>query len=187
MNNYKLMKWNSGINVFIFLFLGLLLLIFPIESLSIGGYLIASILMLAGAGHLIRIYRNKGIQTNADIINILFSILAIGISISIFIDPTWIIRAINIVVGIVLILSSVMNLMSLMQYTKNRTTSWWLFFSLLVLVFILGVVVIANPLFLAKVITRLEGAFLIINAILTLTLAKKTEKVLMIKEDNSKE
>lgn len=187
MNNYKLMKWNSNINVFIFLLLGLLLLIFPIESLSIGSYLIASILMLAGIGHLIRIYKNKGIQTNADIMYILFAIIAIGVSISIFIDSTWIIRAINIVVGIILILSAIMNLSSLLSYRKNRTASWWIFFSLLMIVLILGIIVIANPLFLASIITRLEGAILVINAIITLTLSKKTEKVLLLKEDNSKE
>ena len=186
MNSYKLMKWNSGINVFILLLLGLLLLIFPIESLSIGSYLIASILMLAGIGHLIRIYKNKGIETNADIMYILFSVLAIGVSISIFIDPTWIIRTINIVVGIILILSAGMNLSNLLQFKKDRTTSWWIYFSLLMIVLILGIVIIINPLFLAKIITRLEGVILIINAILTLSLSKKTQKVLLIKEDNSK-
>ena len=186
MNNYKLMKWNSGINVFILLLLGLLLLIFPIESLSIGSYLIASILMLAGLGHAIRIYKNKGIETNADIMYILFSILAIGVSISIFINPTWIIRTINIVVGILLILSAIMNLSNLLQFKKDRTTSWWIYFSLLIVVLLLGIIIIANPLFLAKIITRLEGAILVINALITLSLAKKTQKVLLIKEDNSK-
>ena len=186
MNSYKLMKWNSGINVFILLLLGLLLLIFPIESLSIGSYLIASILMLAGIGHLIRIYKNKGIETNSDIMYILFSILFIGVSISIFLDPPWIIRTINIVVGIILILSAGMNLSNLLQFKKDRTTSWWIYFSLLMTVLILGIVIIINPLFLAKIITRLEGVILIINAILTLSLSKKTQKVLLIKEDNSK-
>ena len=186
MNNYKLMKWNSGVNVFIFLLLGLLLLIFPIESLSIGSYLIASILMLGGIGHLIRIYKNKGIETNQDIMYLLFSIVSIGVSISIFIDPTWIIRAINIVVGIILIVSAFMNLSGLLNYTKNRTTSWWLFFSLLIIVFILGILIIVNPLWLASIITRLEGATLVINALITIVLTKKTEKLLQIKEDNSK-
>ena len=184
MNSYKLMKWNSGVNVFIFLLLGLLLLLFPIESLSIGSYLIASILMLGGIGHLIRIYKNKGIQTNADIMYILFSIASIAVSISIFVDPTWIIRTINIVVGILLILSSLMNLNNLLQYKKDRTTSWWIFFSLITLIFILGLMIIIDPLFLAKFITRLAGISLIIDALITIILTKKTEKLLQIKEKN---
>lgn len=179
MSNFKLVKWNSAINAIICLILGACLLLFPIESLNIGGYLIASILMLSGISFIIKTIKNKGVETNGDIIYLILSISFIIISISIFIDPTWIIRLINIVVGIVLIISSIMNLLDLTKY-KNRTTSWWIYFSLVTLVFILGIVVIINPLFLAKIITRLEGLFLIINTILTILLARRVKKYLLI-------
>ena len=96
MNALKSIKWNSLLNALIFFALGLLLLIFPIESLSIGGYLLASIFMLVGIGSFIRIIQNKGIETSADIFYIIFGIALIAVSISIFIDPTWIIRLINV-------------------------------------------------------------------------------------------
>ena len=85
MSKYALLRWNSGVNALIFLLLGVLLLIFPIESLSIGGYLIASILMLGGIGYLIKIIQNKGIETNGDIIYLIISVAAIALSIFIFI------------------------------------------------------------------------------------------------------
>ena len=184
MNNFKTIKWNSTVNAVIFLLLGLLLLIYPIESLNIGGYLIASILMLGGLGYLIRIIQNKGIETNGDVIYLLISIASIGLSIFIFINPTWIIRMINILVGIILIISSSMNFLNLLKYTKNRTTSWWIYFSVVSLVFILGILIFINPLFLAKIITRLEGAFLIIDTIITLLLTKKVNKYLLIENKN---
>ncbi len=110
MESIKNVKWNSGINSIVFILLGLLLLIFPKESLSIGGYLIANILMLAGLGNIIGVIKNKGIETNGEGINLILSIAAITLSITIFTDPTWIIRMINVFVGIILILSSLMNL-----------------------------------------------------------------------------
>ena len=93
---YGKLNWNSNVNAFIYLLLGLLLLIFPIESVNIFGYLIASILMLGGIGYLIRLYKNKPNLTNKDIIYLIISVASIALSISIFIDPTWIIKVINI-------------------------------------------------------------------------------------------
>ena len=179
MNNFKQIKWNSTFNTITLLILGLLLLIFPIESLSIGGYVIASVLLLAGLGYIIKIILNKGIDTTGDIINIVISVAFIILSISIFIDPTWIIRMINIIVGLLLMITSLMNLINILKYTKDRTASWWMYFSLILLVFFLGVVVIINPLFLANVIVRLEGISLIVGSIITLLLTKKVEHDLL--------
>lgn len=186
MEKFKAVKWNSTVNSIIFLLLGLLLLLFPIESLNIGGYLIASILLLLGGGYLIRIIQNKGIETNGDIIYIVISIAFIVLSITIFLDPTWVIRMINIIVGIFLIISSLMNLLSLLKYTKDRTRSWWVFLSLVILIILLGIVVIVDPLFLANILIRLEGATLIINSIITILLTRKvnTSLVVVNKENN---
>ena len=184
MSTFKSIKWNSTVNAVICLILGLCLLLFPIESLSIGGYLIASILMISGLAYIIKIIKNKGVETNGDIIYLIFSIAFIIISISIFIDSTWIIRLINIVVGIVLIISSLMNLLDLLKYKKDRTTSWWIYLVLVILVLILGIVIIINPLFLASIITRLEGAFLIINTIITILLARRVKNYLLVEKSN---
>ena len=180
--NYKMLKWNSSVNALIFLLLGLLLLIFPIESISIGGYLIASILMLGGIGYLIRIYKERSSLTNGDIIYIILSIVAIGVSISIFVNPTWIIRVINILVGLILLISGLINLNNILKFRKNRTTSWWIYISLIGIIVLLGILIIVNPLWLAKVITRLAGAALIIDTLITMLLTKKVSKYLMIEE-----
>ena len=119
------------------------------------------------------------IETNGDIVYLVISIASIALSITIFIDPTWIIRMINIIVGLLLMITSLMNLINILKYTKNRTASWWMYFSLILLVFFLGIVVIINPLFLANVIVRLEGISLIVGSIITLLLTKKVEHDLL--------
>lgn len=178
--NYKMIKWNSNINSIILLVLGLLLLIFPIESISIAGYVIASVLLLLGASYIIKIYKYRNELTNGDIIYIILSIASIILSISIFIDPTWIIRMLNILLGIILVISALINLNNILKFKKDRTTSWWIYFSLILLVLLLGILVIVDPNWLTKLITRLAGISLIINSLITLFLTKKVNKVLMI-------
>ena len=53
---------------------------------------------------------------------------------------------------------------------------------LVMLVFILGIVVIINPLFLAKIITRLEGAFLIVNTLITILLARRVKTYMLVEK-----
>ena len=184
MNNFKLIKWNSNVNSICLLILGLLLLFFPEQSLSTLGYLIASILMLAGLNIVFRTIKNKGIETNGDGIHLVLSIAAIVLSITIFTDATWIIRMINIFVGIIILMSSLMNLLDLLKFTKNRTTSWWIYFTLVVLIIIIGIIVIINPIFLANIITRAVGIALIINTLITIFLNRKVKSYLMIQEKN---
>ena len=187
MESIKNVKWNSSINSIVFILLGLLLLIFPKESLSIGGYLIASILMLAGLGNIIGVIKNKGIETNGEGINLILSIAAITLSITIFTDPTWIIRMINMFIGVVLIISSIMNFLNLIQYKNNRTVAWWIYLVLVILVFIIGVVEIINPTFLTEIITQLVGASLITNTIITLFLNRRIKKYLLIEQKTDSE
>lgn len=176
MESFKTMKWNSTINAVIMILLGLLLLIYPEESLNIGGYLIASIFMLAGLGFIIKLVKNNGVETNGDIIFLIDGIAAIALSVTIFLDPTWLIRMLNIVVGIILIISSIMNFLNMIKF-KDKSTSWWIYTSLIILVFIIGILIIVNPLFLTKIIVRLAGAFLVINTIITMILTRKLSKL----------
>ena len=183
MLGFKEIKWNSTLNLIVLFVVGLLLLIFPIESLNIACYLIASMLMIAGATYIIRIIKNKKIETNGDFISIVLSIVAIAVSITIFIDPTWIIRVINIIIGLFLIINSSLNLANLLKFRKNRTSSWWIFLSFIIIIIILGIIVIVNPEFLEKVVVRFEGATLIINTLITFILSLKVKKLLEYKDE----
>ena len=179
---YGKLNWNSNVNAFIYLLLGLLLLIFPIESVNIFGYLIASILMLGGIGYLIRLYKNKPNLTNGDIIYLIISVASIAISISIFIDPTWIIRVLNVLAGALLIINGTMNLINILKFKSSRTRSWWVYLSFIILIIILGVLVIINPLGPIEIVFRIAGALLIIDTIITLILTKKVNKMVKVED-----
>ena len=183
--SFKNISWNSNVNAFIFLFLGILLLFFPIELMTIAGYLIAITLMLLGVSNLIRLYKDRNSFTNGDILYFIISIACLILSISIFIDPTWIIRVLNLLVGVILIISAVMNIRNLLYFRNTRTSTWYSFVILTTLIVILGILVILNPLWLASIITRLEGISLILDTLITIFLTKKVKKVLMLKETNN--
>lgn len=179
---YGKLNWNSNVNAFIYLLLGLLLLIFPIESVNIFGYLIASILMLGGIGYLIRLYKNKPNLTNKDIIYLIISVASIVLSISIFIDPTWIIKVINVLAGALLIINGTMNLINILKFNSSRTRSWWVYLSFIILIIILGVLVIINPLGPIEIVFRIAGALLIIDTIITLILTRKVNKMVKVED-----
>lgn len=179
---YRMLNWNSNVNAFIYLLLGLLLLIFPIESVNIFGYLIASILMLGGIGYLIRLYKNKPNLTNGDIIYLIISVASIAISISIFIDPTWIIRVLNVLAGALLIINGTMNLINILKFKDSRTRSWWVYLSFIILIIILGVLVIINPLGPIEIVFRIAGALLIVDTIITLILTRKVNKMVKVED-----
>ncbi len=183
MIEFKQIKWNSTVNLIVLFIIGLLLLIFPIESLNIACYLIASMLMLAGAAYIYRVVKKRALETNEDLISIVISIAAIAISITIFVDPTWVIRAINSIIGLFLIINSSLNIVSLLKFRKDRTTSWWIFLVLTSIVLILGIFIIINPEFLAKIVVRLEGATLVIDTLLTMILSYKVNKLLEYKDE----
>ena len=97
-----------------------------------------------------------------------------------------IIRVLNILLGLILILSSLINLNNILKFKKDKTTSWWIYLSLIIVIFILGILIIVDPLWLTRIIIRLAGASLIINVLITVILSKKVSKILML-EDKSTE
>ena len=83
-------------------------------------------------------------------------------------------------------MSSLINLNNILKFKKDKTTSWWIYLSLIIIIFILGILIIVDPLWLTRIITRLAGASLIINVLITVILSKKVSKLLML-EDKSTE
>ena len=162
----KSLKWNKAISSAVFFLLGLILLIWPIEALSVGSKLIAFVLLIGGIGNIIHFLVNKNIKTNFDVFYLIASLVAIGVSISIFVNPTWIIAAINIIVGIALIVSAVSNISNAF-IIKTNDKIWWFFAIIPIITLILGLIIIIKPMGMASFITRMEGISLIIDAVTT--------------------
>ncbi len=183
--NFKMIKWDSNINNLVFLALGILLLIFPELSMNTASYLIASVLLISGVNYLFRMYKNKDSITNGDILYLIISIGAIVLSISIFVSPLWIINLINILLGVILIISSIINLKNLISFKKNRTKSWYVYLVIILLILIAGIIIVIKPISLAKIIVQIAGVALIINSLSTYFLSRKINKFLLIENKNS--
>lgn len=166
-------------NIALLLF-GLVLVIFPIESISIATEIIAGILIISGLANIIYFFIDKDIKSRMDTMYFLLSLLAIGIGIYTFIHPTWLVAAINIFVGIILIISAINNLRYLFKYSI-RNYLWWVFTIISFIILVLGVVAIINPVKVASIITRFEGISLIFDAVMSLFIMKKFASSVIIR------
>ncbi len=164
----------SNIALIIF---GLILVIFPIESISVASKIIASILIIIGLANIIYFFIDSGYKNRMDTIYFLLSIIAIVIGIYTFIHPTWLITTINIFVGALLIISAINNLRYLFKYSV-RNYLWWVFMVISIIILILGIIAIVNPIEVASTITILEGIFLIFEGIMSLAIMTKFTKLL---------
>ena len=167
----KFFKDKIIINITLILF-GLVLLIFPIESISIASKIIAGIFIVAGLSNIIYFFVDSDIKSKMDTIYFVISLIAIGIGIYTFIKPTWLVTTINIIVGIILIISSVNNLRYLFKY-KIKNNLWWFFLIINIIILILGIVAIINPIEVASIIVRLEGISLIFDGIMSLFIMRR--------------
>lgn len=174
----KIFKDKIIINIALILF-GLVLVIFPIESISIATKIIAGILIAAGLANIIYFFIDKDIKSRMDTMYFLLSLVGIGVGIYTFLNPTWLVTAINVVVGVVLIISAINNLRYLFKYTiKNYL--WWIFTVISFIILILGIIALVNPIEVASLITRLEGISLIFDAIMSLMIMRRF--TLMLKD-----
>lgn len=174
----KIFKDKIIINIALILF-GLVLVIFPIESISIATKIIAGILIAAGLANIIYFFIDKDIKSRMDTMYFLLSLVGIGVGIYTFLNPMWLVTAINVVVGVVLIISAINNLRYLFKYTiKNYL--WWIFTVISFIILILGIIALVNPIEVASLITRLEGISLIFDAIMSLMIMRRF--TLMLKD-----
>lgn len=174
MEKLKSFKWNNMIFSIICLVLGIILVIWPTETLSTGSKIIASVLLVGAVGSIGYYFFNKNKQ-DTDILYVLISIVAIGIGISIFVNPTWIIASFNILVGIALVITGISNTTKVFTI-RAEDKIWWAFGIIPVITLILGFLIMANPIGLANFITRLEGISLIIDAISTFIVIYRLNK-----------
>ena len=167
----RIFKDKIIVNIALLLF-GIVLLVFPIESISIATMIIAGVFIVAGLANIIYFFIDKDIKERIDTLYFLLSLMAIGIGIFTFINPTWLVTVINIFVGALLILSGISNLKYLSKYTVKNYL-WWIFTVTSIIIIILGIIAIINPVTVASIITRLEGISLIFDSIMSLLIVRK--------------
>ncbi|MBR3697869.1 MAG: DUF308 domain-containing protein [Clostridia bacterium] len=170
-------KWDRSVIAFIYLILGIVLLLFPKQTLSIATRIIAFGIMSLAVIYIVMFIIKKEDRFSADYFYLIISIVGIGLAISMIISPTWIIAVINIVVGIVLIINGIGNFSTTVMIRKDDKI-WWAFSILPIITFVLGFVIMANPIGMAKFMTRIEGLSLITDAVSTWIIVYRLNKFL---------
>ena len=177
----KIFRGNIIVNIALIIF-GIVLIIFPLDSISVISKVLACILTITGLANIIYFFIDKNDKAKIDTFYFILSLILIGLGIYTFLNPLWLITTINIFVGVILIMSAINNLVYLFKYTI-RNYLWWICTSLSGIILILGVVSLINPLDVASIITRLEGVSLVFDAIMSLLVFKKF--TLLLKEPNN--
>lgn len=177
MDFFERTKWDRSVIALLYLALGVVLLIFPEQTLKIATRIIAIVIIALSAVDIFMFITKKEERFSADYFYVILSIVGIGVAISILVNPTWIIAVINIVVGIVLIVNGIGNLSTTVRIRKNDSI-WWAFSIVPVITFILGFVIMANPVGMANFITRIEGISLVADAISTWLIIYRLNKYL---------
>ena len=75
-------------------------------------------------------------------------------------------------------------IISVLKFRKDRTVSWWICLSFTIIIIIFGILTLIKPDLITKLITQIAGAALIIDTLITLIVTRKSNKVLLIKEQN---
>ena len=177
MNLRKILLSNK-INNIVLLLLGLFLCMFPAESINITGYVIAGVLCVGGLSNFIYFLLNRDERVRMDYLYLILSLIIFIIGIYTFINPTWIVTVINVFIGALIIVYSVINIINLFKF-KVKDIYFWLFLVISVLILVLGIIAIINPLELASLIVRLEGLSLIVDTIITIIIMNRLSKMLL--------
>ena len=167
-------------SMIIILLIGLILIIFPIESINMASYIISGLFIIGGLSNILYFLIDKNPKMRIDTLYFIISISSIVLGIYTFINPTWLITVLNIIVGIFLIISAVNNLRYLFKYNK-RNTLWWVFTIITFIIIILGVIAIIKPIEVASIIIRFEGLSLVFDAIASLLIIRRFTKLIPIK------
>ena len=162
---YKKFKKITNISIFIsmlFIFIGILLILFPETSLNVLGYSLAIALMIIG-GYLIGLDMRLKEYILVDLFpaGVLFVILGIIM----IIHPNILAIIIPIVLGIYFILTSSFSLKLSSTLRSVDSSKWILTFLISVLAIICGIILIANPFQTSITITIFIGIIMIIYAI----------------------
>ena len=177
MDFFEKTKWDRSVLALIYLVLGVVLLLFPVQTLSVVTRIIGLALIALAAINIIQFILKKDERFSTDYFYLILSIVGIGVAISILVNPTWIIAVINIVIGIVLIVNGIGNLSTTVRI-RTSDDIWWAFSIVPIVTFVLGFVIMANPVGMASFMTRIEGISLIADAVSTWLIVYRLNKFL---------
>lgn len=162
---------NILFNNIVLLVVGLILTIWPDESLNVAVNLVGSVILLFGVITLVLNFVNK----SSNSISLFIGILATIIGLFIIVRSATVISIMHILLGIAILADGLSNLKTLLDY-KTGDKTWKVLFVSAIITSLLGVILIFKPFFIASMITRLGGIFIVISSLQGLLITYKIKK-----------
>ena len=169
-SSFSSMTKNILFNNIILLLVGLILTIWPDESLNVAVNLVGSVILLFGAITLIINFVNK-----SNTFSLFIGILAVIIGLFVIVRSDTVISIMHILLGIAVLADGLSNLKTLLDF-KSDDKRWKVLFISAIITSLLGVILIFKPIFIAKMVTRLGGIFIMISSIQGLLITYKIKK-----------
>ncbi len=156
-------KWNLVILSFLFIALGIILILWPNEVMRTSCYMLAAMLIIVGVISLINYLRKdiSGILYRYDLVVGLSAVLG-GILVIIKVDQ--LLSLIPVVLGFLVTISGILKMQNSVDMLRLGQGTWYVAFCMAILNIIFGIVLLIDP-FSRELLVYLLGAALIFSGI----------------------
>ncbi len=161
----------------IILIVGIILAVWPGETLNVAVNLIGSIIVIFGVVNISTWFALKGVNY----ISLFLGILAIILGICVILRSDIIISILHILIGIAVLAKGISDMKVLVD-VKTASKSWYALFISSIVTIILGLLLIFEPLMIASFVTRLGGIVFIWCALEGILIYFKVGKVINAKK-----
>ena len=168
----KGLRLNITLSAIISVVIGLLLLIYPAESLNTIGKVIAGIIILAGIFIIVGQILESGFNAMGIVVGGVLAIIGLWI----FMSPGSIVSIIPIAIGVLLVVHGLQDLGLAIEGVRAHAPRGWLSFVYAIINIALGAVCIAGAFNVVKLATRIIGLMLIYDGITDICMVHKVRK-----------
>lgn len=161
---------NELVTDIVLLIVGIILTIWPNETLNVAVNVVGSVVCLFGVINIIMWFSNKGNYST-----LFVGILTLVIGIFIIVRSNDIISIMHILLGIAVLADGITNLKSLYD-VKSDSKSWKALFISAIITTLLGLLLIFRPLFIADMVIRIGGIIMILCGLEGLLIMRKTKR-----------
>ncbi len=151
---------NLLVSNIVLLIVGLIITIWPNETLDVAINVVGSLIIMFGVFNLFIEFKMK----NNNYLNLFIGILGVLLGIYVIVRSESIVSIIHILLGIAVLADGVTNLKNLLDI-KEDTRSWKILFVSAIITILLGVLLIARPNWMASLATRIGGIIITLTAL----------------------
>lgn len=173
----RIAKWGYVAASVLFIFFGILFIVFPDTSISVMVKLSAVIMMLLGIIKLVG-YFSKDLYRMAFQFDLEFGILLFVLGLVVLIKPNGAVNVLCIALGTAVLTDGLFKMRISFESKKFGISEWWLTFAASILAILIGLVLVFKPSNSANVIMAVLGISLIVDGLLNLCVAFTSVKII---------